>query len=590
MELPNMITIGINEGINSSVVVARDGEILFALQEERVNRIKEFIGFPHGALDMALQVLKLDPGHVRTVCFSNLVSPRTTKEAFQAYQHRTAMTVLERLRHGDLGAPATLLPPIVRRALSRRSGEVADSSNSEMERALARHGLAHAEIRRTHHHLNHAASAYFGCRKNAVDPHLVLTLDGGGDDACAQVYVATEGQLKLLSSTPLGHSLGNVYARVTYAMGMRPHEHEYKLMGLAAYASREHCKGIAERFRAMLDLDPADTLRFRRRMREETTHIVPRLRREFRHERFDNLAGGLQFYTEDLMTRWVACAMERTGVRKVVAAGGVFMNVKANKAIAELPGIEYFDVFPSCGDETLPFGAVWLEHALRSGGGADIRFSSFHLGPEGSYDLQAAVVEHGDRIEVRRMADPDAETADLLSEGKVVARCSGKMEFGARALGNRSILADPADYRVINRINRMIKQRDFWMPFAPAMLAERAAEYVRIPPSLPRDRLSPWMMHTFDTTDEREGFSAGVHQYDLTARAQMVSVTSAPRFYRLIKAFEQRTGRAVVLNTSFNLHGFPIVLGANDAIKVLLASGLDHLVIDDSLITKKKAS
>ncbi len=582
-----MISIGINEGINSSVVVAQGGRILFALQEERVVKIKEYIGFPHGALAFALRSLRLDPADVDTVCFSNLRSPRTTKEAFQAYYDASAMTPMERLAGGDLGGLRAVVPAGLRRLLRRGAGESTTSGNAAVEQNLERHGLGRAARRRTHHHLNHAASAYFGCRQNHEDPHIVLTLDGGGDDACAHVYLAQRGELRLLSATPLGHSLGNIYSRVTYHMGMTPHEHEYKLMGLAAYASPEHSRGIADRFATMLDLDPVDALRFQRQIAEETSGIVPRLRREFRRARFDNLAGGLQLFAEELMARWVRGIVGKTGIRKVVAAGGVFMNVKANKLIASLPELEYFDVFPSCGDETLPFGAVWLDHAgTTAGKGADIEFDSIYLGPEGDFDLESALAKYEGKLRVSRLDAPEQETGRLLAEGKVVARCSGRMEFGARALGNRSILADPADYRIVNRINKMIKQRDFWMPFAPAMLAERASEYVHMPASLPGQRGSPWMMHTFDTTDAREAFAAGVHQYDRTARAQTVSAETAPGFHDVIKAFDAITGRGVILNTSFNLHGFPIVLGAEDAIHVLLSSGLDHLVVGDRLLQK----
>jgi carbamoyltransferase len=160
------------------------------------------------------------------------------------------------------------------------------------------------------------------------------------------------------------------------------------------------------------------------------------------------------------------------------------------------------------------------------------------------------------------------------------------MEFGARALGNRSIIADPGDYRIIQEINKMIKQRDFWMPFAPAILHEGAEQYIKIPKSLHRDRISPYMMHSFDTTHRRDEFVAGIHNYDKTARAQIVCKEMNQAFYTIIDEFSKLANKSVVLNTSFNLHGFPIVMGARDALHVMVNSSLEYLFINNIMVTK----
>ena len=313
----------------------------------------------------------------------------------------------------------------------------------------------------------------------------------------------------------------------------------------------------------------------------------PRLQYDFRRARFDNLSGAIQAFAEELLVRWVQASVRETGITRVLASGGVFMNVKANKLISELPEIEHFDVFPSCGDESLPFGAAWLSEVEQSpelfGTQA---LPTYSLGPEAGFDLDEARSQFGGRIEIRNLENPAAECATLLAAGNIVARCSGRMEFGARALGNRSILADPSSMKVVPIINRMIKHRDFWMPFAPAVLAERVHDYVVVPATLPADDPAPFMMHTFDTTTRRDELAAAVHPQDQTARAQTVS-TAAPGFHRVISEFERQTGRGVVLNTSFNLHGFPIVMGACDAVDVLLRSSLEHLIVDDMLVTKR---
>lgn len=576
-----VVTFAINEGINSSVVVSDGGRVLLALQEERINRVKNFMGFPHEAIAFALDHLQLAPADIDAVCLSNLTSPRYTKEAFYSWYDETA----DRPLRGSVEGERTR--SLARWFRDQVAHPFGSGSVDWITQCLRDHGLDERPLRRTHHHLNHAASAYFGLRRDPDEPYLVLTLDGGGDGDCAHVYRAERGKLELLSSTTGGHSLGHLYARVTHLMGMTPHEHEYKLMGLAPYADPEHVAPLVARLRTYLDLDEKNPLDFRRLTAEPTHMQQPRLQYDFRRARFDSLAGAIQAFAEELLCRWVQESVRVTGISRVLASGGVFMNVKANKLIAELPEVERFDVFPSCGDESLPFGAAWLHDVEQDPDLADrLALSTYALGPEAGHDLGEARTRYAGQIELRSLDDPAATVAELLASGNIVARCSGRMEFGARALGNRSILADASDQRVVPMINRMIKQRDFWMPFAPAVLSEKIRDYVVVPSTLPAEDPSPFMMHTFDSTDRRDEMAAALHPHDATARAQTVSADAAPDFHRLIAEFDRRTGRAVVLNTSFNLHGYPIVLGACDAIDVLLRSSLEHLVVDDVLITK----
>ncbi len=590
-----MLILGINEGFEASVVLCRDGKILFAVQEERLTREKGVIGFPAQAVLHCAKQYGLNSRNLNHVCLSNLRSPKaeTRDELLREYARR-GRSGRELLQKADLSGSLARLAGVLPGSMENRIREWQAArrgmtNNRMVTEQLARCGLDGVPVSRFHHHSNHAASAYYGLRKNWHEPHLLFTLDGGGDDACAQVHFAENGTLRLLAATPTGHSLGNIYAAATHMLGMRPHEHEYKVMGLAPYADPEQAGLQAKVFARYLDLDPADPLRFRRTIPERTSAMLPRLLRDFRLVRFDLVAAGLQRFTEDLVLRWIAGAVEKTGVRKVLAAGGVFMNVKANQRIASWPGLEYFDVFPSCGDETLPFGAVWQCHVRQGGALSDIRFDDLYLGPEAGTDLSDARARYGQAVEFQELDDPELRTAELLAQGHIVARCSGRMEFGARALGNRSILADPSKPSVVQTINRLIKQRDFWMPFAPAVLGERACEYVHVPASLPQPRISPHMMHAFDTTERRADLTAAVHPADATARVQTVWKELNPSFHRLIEAFGRLTGRGVLLNTSFNLHGYPIVSGACDAIEVLLKSGLDDLVVDRWLIRKRGA-
>jgi len=261
------------------------------------------------------------------------------------------------------------------------------------------------------------------------------------------------------------------------------------------------------------------------------------------------------------------------------------MNVKLNMLLAQLPEVDSIDVFPSCGDESNIFGAGF--HLYNKYVKKKVAcLNKYTLGPTPSKDLVQSLTKYQDLISYQMVEDPNSYIADQLSDNKIVARCTGEMEFGARALGNRSILADPRDLNNVNKINRAIKLRDFWMPFAPAILWDHAEDFLEISDSL-QNQGSPYMMFAFDTVEEnRQGFMCGIHQADFTARAQTVTEKRYPDLYSIIKRFYESTGVPGVLNTSFNLHGFPIVHTSDQAIAVLLDSEIDVLVIDNCAIKR----
>jgi carbamoyltransferase len=263
------------------------------------------------------------------------------------------------------------------------------------------------------------------------------------------------------------------------------------------------------------------------------------------------------------------------------------MNVKANKLISELSELDDLFVFPSCGDETNAIGAAWWVEANEGTGGGHIPpLGHVYWGPaygDAAVDEALARNPGRDRWVITREDDIDSRVADLLAAGEVVARCTGRAEFGARALGNRSILADPTQNEVVRQINDMIKSRDFWMPFAPALLAARADDYIVNPKGLQ----APYMILAFDTTARVDELKAAIHPYDLTARPQVVYEDWNPGLHRILSEFERRTGRGAILNTSFNLHGSPIVNTPAEALEVFSESGLRHLALNDYLVSKR---
>ena len=564
------IFLGLFDGHNASASVLCDGRIEKAFQEERLSRTKNHFGPPVQATQEILALLGATPADVDKVC---LVSryipaprhPRSIKDLFD-----------ERYRNG------------VRQRLVRTCANInfyrtlrSRQRMQQRREVVAEWGFDPNRIEFCDHHQAHAASAYYGLRKDD-QPYLILTLDGGGDGLSGSVWMGNKGALAPVATIPQADSLGEIYAATTHYLGFMPLEHEYKLMGMAPYGADGYAQDVARVYGNYVDLDGRDPLRFARKVPEPLSRIGPRLQNDLRRVRFDNICSGLQLFTESLIKRWVQACVEKTDVSRVLAAGGVFMNVKANKVIGELDCIEYFEALPSCGDETLSFGGCYL--VSEAAGQETQPLDHCYLGNDLALEECRAALAPLDQVAVEEPKDLELRTAQLLASGKIVARAAGPMEFGARALGNRSILADPINQDVVRIINRMIKNRDFWMPFAPVVCSDKASLYFDNPKQLP----SPYMMNTFGSSSRRGEFMAAVHNADLTARPQLLQPGQNARYEAVLKHFGDLTDRHVLLNTSFNLHGEPIVCTAKDAVHVFANSGLDHMVLGPLLVSKQR--
>jgi len=438
------------------------------------------------------------------------------------------------------------------------------------------------------HHTCHAAAAYFGS-PFAGAPALVLTNDNSGDGLCATASSAHGTLLERREATPSGPgSLGSFYTLVTLLLGMKPGEHEYKVMGLAPYATAGPTARATAALRTVFDFVEAQPCRFEWKKRGPLYRAVLEATLGMR---FDWIAGGAQRILEESLLGWARLMRERHGGERLALGGGVFMNVKANMLLADEPWAADLFVFPSCGDESNAVGAAYLGYVdlcARQGiAPAPRPFGPAYLGP-GIDDAEVeAAMRRRDLAARHRVSEParmEERIAELLASDGVVARCAGRMEFGARALGNRSILANPSDHRVVPLINRMIKNRDFWMPFAPSVLREREADYLVNPKGL----ASPYMMLAFPTNPKRrDEIVAAIHPHDSTARAHIVDEAWNPPYYRVLREFEARTGLGAVLNTSFNLHGEPLVASPEDAVDTFERSGLPHLALGRYLISKR---
>lgn len=569
-----MRTLGIVDGHSASVALVEDGELVFALQEERPTREKNRGGFPSNALKLLLRRFELDVSQIDHIGFSTnyYLNFGLPDRAAVLGMYRSAFVAAEE-KQDWLSAKL----PDFERISEQQSIRAAN---------VIELGCHSKDITFVEHHLCHASMAYysFGRFNEQV---LVLTCDGQGDLSSGKIFIGESGRLMEISDVSLEHSIAQAYSYITFLLGFVPLEHEYKLMGMAPYAENSPgARQIYEIFRAHYRFDTADPLGWSRASGQSYGHrLAQLLEKELRFRRFDEICAGLQIFIEEFVSEWVERVVASTGVATVAVAGGLFMNVKLNKRLAELPQIQTLFVAPSCGDESNSIGAAFHLHNIHAPK-PNKALRSLYLGPEDSDDNLGRVIsmlQNDGDVELTRMDNREQQCAQLLADGEILARFSGRSEFGARALGNRSILARPDRWSVVAEINHAIKQRDFWMPFAPSITEENAAGIL----ANYRGRFSPYMMQAFDVIPKWQNkMAAALHPYDKTCRPQVVRQDWSPSYHKLLVEFEKLTGIPAVLNTSFNLHGFPIVETYEDAVSVFRQSGLKNLALGDWLIRK----
>lgn len=572
---------------DSAACLVSDGQIVAAAQEERFTRRKHDESFPENAVQYCLRFGGITPQDVDHVVFYD--KPLLTFE-------RLLETYIDNAPRGFRSfiraMPVWLTDKLwTRETLARRTGFEGD-------------------ILFTEHHQSHAASAFF---PSPFERAAILTMDGVGEWATSSYGVGRGHEIDLIAEMRFPHSIGLLYSAFTYFAGFKVNSGEYKLMGLAPYGEPKYVDIILSE---LVDLKKDGSLRLNMRYFDFATGLrmtnarfaalfggPERQPESAITEREMDLARSVQEVTEMAMLRMANHVHQETGERDLCLAGGVALNCVGNGRILRETPFENIWIQPAAGDAGGAVGAalsVWYEYLAnrRAVKGSDA-MSGAYLGPGFSSDEIRLEL---DRLGAVYLEVGDDELIDVaaryLAEQKIVGWFQGRMEFGPRALGNRSILGDPHDAEMQSRMNLKIKYRESFRPFAPAVTLESCPEYFEL------DRDSPYMLLVAPiarrqriAADEnvsgldklkvvRSRLPAITH-VDHSARIQTVTRESNARFFDLITRFGEITGDAVLINTSFNVRGEPIVATPEDAYRCFMRTGMDHLVIGNFVLDKK---
>jgi carbamoyltransferase len=544
----------------STATLVEDGKIIAAISEERITRVKQQSWFPFRSLERIFSQYNLTPADIDKVAFAFLPVERE----WELRRERYWESVRFALKHFSLGSVLHILN--FSRIMMR--WQIHTKEHLSLIKGLEYYDLLDKLVY-VHHHQAHAAAAYF---TSGFEECLVVTMDALGSGASGGVYLAKpETGPQLVYEIPFPHSLAILYQRLTSALGFTPDRHEGKVLGLAAFGNpNTEYEKVRKRFIAepgkFFFKDPMNPF------------IEYALKKRYKRE---DLAAVYQRILEEIVCEFISYYLNKCNQNRVALAGGLFANVKANQRIAELPEVEKIFVHPGMGDVGVGTGAA-LQVAFDNERIPSYYLKDVYFGPEYSDDeIQQALDKYG--LKYERVDGIEHQIAELLANGKIVGRFDGRMEYGPRALGNRSILVQATDSSINDSLNKKLKRTEF-MPFAPVILMEDADKCFT---AVYRKGVhaATFMTITFDCTDYmKKTMPAAVH-VDGTARPQLITKDINASYYRIVKEYKKLTGIPGIINTSFNMHEEPIVASPEDAIRSFLDGNLDYLAIGNFVVS-----
>ena len=562
--------LGLWDGHDAGAALIRHGEIVFAVNEERLSRRKLEVGFPFLSIAACLEHAGIDPSAVAEVALSTSdpaktltrLVPRLKEEYYLIRRRKKAPGRLDGLKKGFKYRFTELGPNRFSRALSHRYAVSALSSA----------GFENAKISLWDHHRCHAeaASRLSGFRRCAV-----ITLDGVGDGLSGSVWKFQEGRLECIKNIPAAVSLGIFFEHVTNLMNMRELEDEGKVMALANYAYP-----IDDSSNPMLRLIRAEGLDLVSSHR--SLSLYRELKRIFRQYPSEQFAFMAQRVLESAALALTANILSATGEIRLALAGGVFSNIKLNMKIEEETPAKKVFVFPHMGDGGLAMGAA-LGLSRKRAGAAPCRMKDLYLGPAFSEtDILTSLENWG--FPYDKVSNAPQIAARLLSDGNILLWFQGRMELGPRALGNRSILARPDKREIKDQLNMVLKKRVWYQPFCPSILMEDAASLLHVEGR--NIETNRFMTTGYRVRKPHLGLMAGVTNIDGTCRPHFVGDEN-PAYRELLQNVKKQLNFGVVLNTSFNIHGEPMVCTPEDALRMFSRTRIDHLFLENFLVGKK---
>lgn len=578
-----MYTLGINAAFHDcSATLVRDGIVLAAAEEERFTRIKHGkrpVPFstwqlPYHAIDYCLAeagIALRDVDHI-VYAFDPALLPQPPQE------NGHILLPLEPSRSTARAHEGSPWDPLFTSYVLNAPRQLLDGAPHHLKARFEGLTLDHIQSRWIFldHHLSHEASAFLAapCEDTAV-----LTLDGRGERASTSYGVYRDGRYTRLKQVELPHSLGLLYEDITRYLGFLHSSDEYKVMALASFGQPEYLSQMRE----IVRLDGEGGYRIEpARLRERFG--PPRQRGAPFDTHHKNLASSLQYVLEETtlhMARWLH---GQTGARHLAMAGGVALNCVMNARLSRDGPFEHVWVQPAAGDSGTSLGAALYVDHQRRGGPRRWTMEHAYLGPAYDDDEIERFL-YRSRLAFRKLDNVAEGAAELLAQEKILGWFQGRMEFGPRALGARSILASPLDSGMQARLNGL-KDREDFRPVAPVVLQERAAEW--FDPRGESPLCAPFMLFVYDVLPHRAARIPAVRHIDGTARVQTIRRDQNERYYDLLAAFERRTGVPVLVNTSFNTRGEPVVCSPRDAVECFWTSPLDALVIGSYLLEKPR--
>jgi len=576
---------------DSAAALVRDGEIVAAAQQERFSRIKHDPGFPVDAINYCLEQAGLDVDELDLAVF---------------YDH--PVESFDRLTQSILSSAPGSLTAWLDGVPAWLGGKLNPG------RVLRREIGYEGPVEYAEHHMSHAASAYY---PSPFEDAAVLTVDGVGEWATASIGKAAGNRIELIREMRFPHSLGLLYSALTYFCGFKVNSGEYKLMGLASYGRPRFLDVIRSELATLhddgsltLNLDYFDFIAGRSMIspRFDTLFGGPMRKPESRiTQREMDLAASIQVFTEEAMLKMAAEAHRLSGSKNLCLAGGVALNCVANGRLQREGPFENIWIQPAAGDAGGALGAAqWHQHnrldiPRPASNGLD-RMGGSYLGPDFSKAEIQAFLDANNVPHAYLSGDEKSQTpAQALADGKVVGFFAGRMEFGPRSLGARSILGDPRRDDTQSRMNLKIKYRESFRPFAPAVLAERVQDYFEQTEPSPYMLLVAPVRHErriaresdelpsddlLQLVNQKRSDIPAVTHWDYSARIQTVHRETAPDFYDLLSAFERATGTGVLVNTSFNVRGEPVVCTPDDAYRCFMRTEMDFLYLDGYWLCK----